>query len=229
MRKILKSLGFSWKKAKKLLNRANPTKRRAFLDKLTTLLDGAMKDEFLLVYLDEAHIHQDVDLGYGWSVSGERLWASSDSPGLSAKVSFYGLYLYNEGQVRIWPYDRGNSDYTVDVLRRLRQEFPDRPIKMIWDGAPYHRSLLVRQAAENLKIDLVPLPGYSPDFMPVEALWRWLREDVTYQYCHKTKQELIERVAEFQDRINQNPFEVSDRLWVQNSLDPEVEKLRIPS
>jgi hypothetical protein len=33
-----------------------------------------------------------------------------------------------------------------------------------------------------LQIELVPLPGYSPDFMPVEALWRWLREDVTYLY-----------------------------------------------
>ena len=33
---------------------------------------------------------------------------------------------------------------------------------------------------KRYNIDLVPLPGYSPDFMPVEALWRWLREDVTY-------------------------------------------------
>ena len=31
---------------------------------------------------------------------------------------------------------------------------------------------MVREAAEALQIDLVPLPGYSPDFMPVEALWR---------------------------------------------------------
>ena len=228
MRKILKKLGFSWKKAKKLLAKANPKKRAEFLDKLKAILNDAMNDEFLLVYMDEAHIHQDVDLGYGWSLFGERFWVSSDSPGLSAKVSFYGLYLYNEGQVRIWPYDCGNGENTVDVLQRLRQEFPDRPIKLVWDGVSYHRSLLVRQAATDLKIDLEPLPGYSPDFMPVEALWRWFREDVTYHYCHKTKQELIERATEFQDRINQNPYEVADRLWVKDSLDPDVEKLRIP-
>jgi hypothetical protein len=23
--------------------------------------------------------------------------------------------------------------------------------------------------------------------MPVEALWRWLREDVTYHYCHRKR------------------------------------------
>jgi transposase len=47
----------------------------------------------------------------------------------------------------------------------------------IWDGA-------VRDAAARLNIAIVPLPGYSPDLMPVEPLWRWLREDVTYHHCH---------------------------------------------
>jgi hypothetical protein len=33
--------------------------------------------------------------------------------------------------------------------------------------------------AEELAITLLPLPSDSPDFMPVEVLWRWLREDAT--------------------------------------------------
>src|SRR3954454_1154007 len=68
-------------------------------------LAGAQRDRHLLVYVDEAHIHQDCDLGYGWGERGQRLWIASRSPGLSARVSFYGLYLssyglylYNEGQ-----------------------------------------------------------------------------------------------------------------------------------
>ena len=228
IRKALKRSGLSWKKAKKLLGKADSKKRANFLESLKLLLKDAMWDEHLLVYVDEAHIHQDADLGYGWSIQGERLWVPSSSPGLSAKVSFYGLYLYNEGQVRILPYDRANGENTVDVLQRLRREFPDRKIKLIWDGAPYHRSLLVRNAALDLNIDLIPLPGYSPDFMPVESLWHWLREEVTYFFCHDTSQELIDRVAQFQEEINRTPHEVADRLWVKDSLDPEVEKLRIP-
>lgn len=228
VRKALTRLGFSWKKAKKLLGKANPEKRKEFLESLQPLLDDAMWDKHILVYLDEAHIHQDTDLGYGWSVRGERFWIPSKSPGLSAKVSFYGLYLYNEGQTRIWPYERANGENTVNVLQRLRNEFPNRKIKLIWDGAPYHRSLLVKNEAENLGIELIPLPAYSPDFMPVESLWRWLREDVTYFFCHNTKQELIDRVLAFQDEINQRSCEIADRLWVKDSLDSDVEKLRIP-
>jgi len=224
--KVLKGLGFSWKKARKLLNKANPDKRAAFLEKLETLLDDALHQRCLLVYIDEAHVHLDTDEGYGWSIRGERFWVSSSSPG-RLKVSFYGIYLYNLGQVRIFPYDTANKFNTVDVLKKLRAEFPDMPIKMVWDGAPYHRAQLVKEAAQTLDIGLEPLPGYSPDFMPVEHLWHWLREDVTYHTCYEKKADLIAQVEQFQRRINADPYAVADRLWVTTHLKPEEEKLRV--
>ena len=175
----LHRLDLSWKKAKKLLGRADPARRQAFIKRVQDLLAGAQRDRHLLVDLDEAHVHQDVDLGYGWAPRGERFWVTSHSPGLAAKLSFYGLYLYNEGQVRLWPDPRANGEHTIEVLRRLRTEWPERPLVVLWDGAPDHRAACVRETAAALRITFVPLPGYSPDLMPVEALWRWLREEVT--------------------------------------------------
>ena len=61
----------------------------------------------------------------------------------------------------------------------------------------------------------MPLPGYSPDLMPVEALWRWLREDVTYHHCHSSPGDLTRRVAAFETRINTDPCALADRLWVE--------------
>ena len=167
-----------------------------------------------------------IDLGSGWAARGERFWVASHSPGLSAKLSFYGLYLYNEGQVRLWPYPRANGEHTIEVLRRLRAEWPEQQLIVLWDGAPYHRAAGVRETAAALRIGLVPLPGYSPDLMPVEALWRWLREEVTYHYCHPTADDLRRRAADFEARVNQDPYAVADRLWVKDHLDPDEEKLR---
>src|SRR3954449_11739961 len=216
----------SWKKAKKLLGRADPEQRQAFIEQLRDVLAGAQRDQHLVVYVDEAHIHQDADLGYGWAKRGERFLVASRSPGLSARVSFYGLYLYNEGQVRLWPFPRANGGHTVAVLRRLRAEWPDRKLIVLWDGAPYHRAQAVREAARALDIRLMPLPGYSPDLMPVEALWHWLREDVTYHHCHASADDLTRRVADFEARLNREPFVIADRLWVKDHLNPEEEKLR---
>ena len=222
----LRRLGLSWKKAKKLLGRACPERRQAFIERVRDLIAGAQRDQHLLVYVDEAHIHPDADLGYGWAERGQRFWVSSRSPGLSARVSFYGVYLYNEGQVRLWPYPRANGDHTIEVLRRLRAAFPDEALIVLWDGAPYHRAQAVREAARTLDIELMPLPGYSPDLMPVEALWRWLHEDVTYHHCHASAEDLIRRVDTFEGRLNRDPFIIADRLWVKDRLDPDEEKLR---
>jgi hypothetical protein len=162
IRAALHRSGLSWRKAKKLLGRADPARRQTFVEQLRGVLAAAQRDQHLLVYLDEAHLHQDADLGYGWAERGRRLWVASSSPGLSAKVSFYGLYLYNEGAVRLWPYPRANGAHTSDVLRRLRALYPDRELVVLWDGAPYHRAGAVREMAAALGIELMPLPGYTP-------------------------------------------------------------------
>ena len=124
---------------------------------------------------------------------------------------------------------RVNGEHTIEVLRRLRAEVSDRKIILLWDGAPYHRAQAVRAEASHLNIALVPLPSYSPDLMPVEALWRWLREDVTYHHCHSSPEDLTRRVAAFETRINKDPCALADRLWVKDQLDPEQEKLRFPT
>jgi transposase len=226
IRTALHRCKLSWKKAKKLLGRADPERRQAFVEQLQDVLAGAQRDRHLVVYVDEAQIHQVADLGYGWAERDQRLWVASSSPGLSARVSFYGLYLYNEGQVRLWPYPRANGEHTVAVLQRLRAEALDRTLIVLWDGAPYHRAQAVREAARTLDIELMPLPGYSPDLMPVEELWHWLREDVTSHHCHASADDLTRRVADFEARLNRDPFVIADRLWVKDRLDPDEEKLR---
>ena len=182
-----------------------------------------------MIYLDAAHIHQEADLGDGWAPIGERLWVGSQTPGLSAKMSFYGVYYYNAGQVAIWDFPCANTEHTLTVLHRLREQEPTREMILVWDGASYRRAGAVIDLAQTLSITLQPLPSYSPDFMPVEALWRWLREDVTYHHCHATAAELIARVRDFAHTINADPFTVADRLWTKTTLDPEEEKLRIPA
>jgi hypothetical protein len=117
VRKSLKKEGFSWKKWRKLLNKANREERESFVKKLAILLKQATHAETLVIYIDEAHIHLETDEGYGWTIKGKRAWVSSSSPGLR-KVSFFGAYIYNKGTTRLYPYLAANGDSTVDVLKK---------------------------------------------------------------------------------------------------------------
>lgn len=88
---------------------------------------------------------------------------------------------------------------------------------------PRHRTTLLQAAAPELGIGIVPLPGDNPDLMPVEALWRRLREDVTCHQCHGTADDLARRVAAFEARISQASWALADRLHVKEQLDPDKE------
>jgi transposase len=137
------------------------------------------------------------------------------------------LYVYNDKVVAISPAERANGTTTIEYLEYLRAAYPDDRIRVVWDGASYHRSEDVIERARELRILLTPLPAYSPDFMPVEALWRWMREEVTYNHCHATAADLIAGVSAFDHMVNQDPQTVFERLHVRTHLDPNQEKLRL--
>jgi hypothetical protein len=103
----------SFKKGKKLLARADPVQRRRWIRHVRPLMKRAWRsDKRLLVFIDEAHIHCDCDLGFGWSKRGGRLWVHSKSPGLSQRVSFFGVYVWSESDVHLEPGNR-SGPYTA--------------------------------------------------------------------------------------------------------------------
>jgi transposase len=226
VRKVLHDMRMSWKKGKLLLARASVEERKRFANKIKSLLRTAERDAEKLVFIDEAHIHQDADLGYTWCRIGQRYYVSSTSPGLS-RVSFFGAYIYNDTKVCIWPAERANGSTTIQYLEALRAAYPNDRIRVVWDGASYHRCEEVLERAADLCIKITSLPSYSPDFMPVEPLWRWMREEVTYNHCHSTPQALIAGVAAFEAEANAKPEEVFSRLFVKTAVDPNQEKLRV--
>ena len=93
VRRVLKDLGISWKKARKLLGRACKTRRADFVEKLRDLLhSSSAPDGPLLLFGDEAHLPTDADLGYGWAPRGQRLFVHSHSPKLSNKTTVFGAH-----------------------------------------------------------------------------------------------------------------------------------------
>jgi DNA primase len=74
VRKALKKLGFSWKKYRKLLNKARPEKRAEFVKTLSILLKEATDGKRQIIYIDEAHIQLDVLLWLLFRLKYHELW-----------------------------------------------------------------------------------------------------------------------------------------------------------
>jgi transposase InsO family protein len=225
----LKRARLSWKKIKKLLGKANPDKRAAHVEQLKRLYEGVCCGEIILVYVDEAHFHRDMDLGYGWGRIGKRMWRKSGCAKLSERLNCYGAYDFSNGECFLWEDGWCDGERTVAFLRELARwrEGKAGRLVVIWDNAPCHTAKVVKAEAARLGIELTYLPGYSPDLNPIERLWDWMRQEVTRGFCHHSVAELTAAAQKFIAGINTDPIAVVDRLWPVFDLDPEFEdKLR---
>ena len=96
---------------------------------------------------------------------------------------------------------------------------------MIWDNAPAHHGDAMRAylATPGLRLRLVSLPGYSPDFNAAEAIWDWAREEVTANLCLGTKTAVQEKLGHFFAQLAHRTEEVRHRC--QTTLQARAEEL----
>ena len=89
-----------------------------------------------------------------------------------------------------------NGETYVKFLEQLLDHFSS-PIILIEDGAPYHGSKAVKQFQHDHKerLSVYPLPAFSPDYNPIEKLWKNTKRDATHLKYFKTFEELRESVV----------------------------------
>jgi len=209
----LQRLGFVLKRPKKRLLKANAEKRDAFVVAYATLRAEAQAQGAKIFFVDEAHFRADVELRAKWVLRGTPALIDSTSPRLGEKATYYSAVCLETGEVESMPVE-GNTTAATSVvfLQQLRERHAE-PLIVIWDNGPAHRGPAMREylATPNLKLRLVPLPGYSPDFNPDEAIWDWIREDVTANTCFGTAAKVREKVDAFFAGLAERTAEVKQR------------------
>jgi transposase len=65
------------------------------------------------------------------------------------------------------------AESLIGFLRTLKRHFRGRPLVLLWDGLPAHRSRRMRTylARQRAWLHVERLPAYAPDLNPVEQLW----------------------------------------------------------
>jgi len=83
---------------------------------------------------------------------------------------------------------------------------------LIEDGAPYHRSSQVKEFQKNMEgkglLFTYRLPSFSPDFNPIEKLWRNTKRNATHLKYFKTFDDLRESVLNAFGRYMSDAAEV---------------------
>jgi transposase len=178
---LLKNMGFSYQKARFVSDHLSEAKRLAWRQtRWPKILCQAKQRKALLLFGDEASFAQWGSLSYTWAPKGQQPEVPTSGKRKAYKV--FGLIDYFSGRFFYKAHaGRFNSEsyaaFLLDVLSQTTQH-----VVVIQDGARYHTSKAMRAFfvthADRLTIE--QLPAYSPDFNPIEHLWKKVKKEATH-------------------------------------------------
>ena len=131
-----------------------------------------------------------------------REWCTRDHLSMIAAVSAEGRF---HAQVRERAFD---AVAVTEFLRHLLRVVSGL-VLLIWDGAPIHRSKVVKaflQAESGGRLELEPLPGYAPDLNPLDCgVWHWLKNVALANVCATDLAELRQELRAATARLRRKP------------------------
>ena len=134
----------------------------------------------MILFGDEASFAQWGSLSYTWAPVGEQPLVKTTGKRKAYKefgaVEFFSGRLFSRGIE-----GRFNADSYMTFLSYVLAQTSE-PLFLVQDGASYHRAAKVKrffqEHAERLTV--VQLPSYSPDYNPIELLWRAVKRLATH-------------------------------------------------
>jgi len=178
---LLQNLGFSYQKARFVSDHLDQAKRLEWCQQTwPTVLRRARQRKALLLFGDEASFAQWGSLSYTWARRGHQPEVLTS--GIRKAYKVFGLIDYFSGRFFSKAHTgRFNSEsYAAFLLDVLAQT--TKPLFVVQDGARYHTSKAMEEffAAHVTRLTKVQLPAYSPDFNPIEYLWKKVKKMATH-------------------------------------------------
>ena len=195
---LLKQLGYTYQKARFVSDHLEGVSDKRKLWETKTwpqTLKLAQEKQAMLLFGDEASFAQWGSLSYTWAKVGQQPLVKTSGSRKAYKV--FGLIDYFSGTFFYKTLSKGKfcsqsyQAFLLEVLAKTQGQ-----LILIQDGARYHTSKAMNQffADHTDRLTRVDLPPYSPDFNPIEYLWRNLKSKTTHLRYFPTFDDLVHKV-----------------------------------
>ena len=183
---LLHNLGFSFQKARFVSDHLDAARRQHWLQQeWPRILRAAQRHKGLILFEDEASFAQWGSLSYTWARRGQQPEVKTSGKRKGYKV--FGAIEYFSGRLLYQGIEgRFNSESYQGFLQMIMEQ-TTQPLFLIHDGARYHTSAATQAflAAHRDRITVEPLPSYSPDYNPIEYLWKKTKKRATHNQYFK--------------------------------------------
>lgn len=194
---LLKKMGFSFQKGRFESDYLSEVARAEWMEKMwPKILCLAKKKHAMILFGDEASFAQWGSLSYTWARKGKQPTVKTSGKRKAYKVfgliDYFTGRLFYKGQTGRFNSD-GYADFLLEVMSQTKQH-----LILIQDGAKYHTSKAMRKffAKYANRLTMFQLPSYSPDFNPIEFLWKKVKKQATHLRYFPEFTKLTEKVED---------------------------------
>lgn len=194
---LLKNMGFSWQRARFVSDHLADVAegREDWMNSIwPELLQEATQKGAMILFGDEASFAQWGSLSYTWAPKGKQ--PSVKTSGKRKAYKIFGLIDYFSGAFFYQAHTgRFNSQSYQTFLSNVLSQTTQH-LFIIQDGARYHTSKALQAFFEqhSERLTVYQLPAYSPDFNPIEYLWRNIKKQATHLRYFPTFEALQQQV-----------------------------------
>jgi len=202
---LLKFSGLSFKYPDKLSPRRDEQIIKKRIKEIRKEIKPLLKNENWLVFTsDETRIQLEAEIRRAWLVKGKRTVVKTERS--KEHQNYLGFLDQNTHVCEVYPINRGNTQETIRVLKKLVKQYPDKRICIVWDNAKWHKSKQLREQLKKgnslEKIHLIALAPYAPETNPIEHVWGYAKNKL----ANKAGRAFEEIKQEFMQLTNQQMF-----------------------
>jgi transposase len=196
MTKLLKRLGFVYKKPKCVPAKADAAVQETFATETLLPLMAQAGPDHPLYFVDGMHPAYTGHPAFGWIRRGHDRELKSNHGRVNVNIN--GALSWPDRTVVHLEAEKITSDAMIVLFDRLAARHPTAAaIEVVLDNASYNRSAAIKAylARDGCRIRLVYLPAYSPNLNLIERLWWFLKKTTLWNEHYPT-------FAQFKAAIN---------------------------
>lgn len=97
------------------------------------------------------------------------------------RANSFGFYALNGNSVIDFK-EHSKKEDVCEFLKEIKLKNPTKNIVVILDNFSSHRSKATVDFANEIGIELVYLPPYSPDLNPIEFIWKSIKKVISKEF-----------------------------------------------
>lgn len=178
---LFKEAKFTFHKPSGEYNKRDEDAVKAWIQEMSPIIQAAYADDNTVVLVaDEMILSTQTTFQKVWLPQGE--YPKIDISNKRDRRGIYGFLNMKTGQEHAFKTKKINSEETGKILGLIGSIYKNKKIVLIWDGAPWHRSEMIKDflTKTQYSFQLFRFPPYAPEENPQEHIWKAGRSKVTH-------------------------------------------------